>query len=119
MRNGKISAVGTRNGLPVATIFQIVADTYGNFWLTSNRGVIYVKRNEMEAVADGKSERLNAISFAEADGMASAQCNGGAGPAALQPEPPSENSIRPDPIAALLLPRPASLMPQLTRRTHS
>lgn len=84
LRNGKISAVGTRNGLPVATIFQIVADTYGNFWLTSNRGVIYVKRNEMEAVADGKSERLNAISFAEADGMASAQCNGGAGPAALR-----------------------------------
>jgi diguanylate cyclase (GGDEF)-like protein len=84
LRNGKISAVGTRNGLPVATVFQIVADTYGNFWLTSNRGVVYVKRNEMEAVADGKSERLNAISFAEADGMASAQCNGGAGPAALR-----------------------------------
>jgi diguanylate cyclase (GGDEF)-like protein len=83
-RNGKISAVGTKNGLPVATIFQIVADTYGNFWLTSNRGVIYVKRNEMEAVADGKSERLNAVSFAEADGMASAQCNGSAGPAALR-----------------------------------
>jgi diguanylate cyclase (GGDEF)-like protein len=84
LRNGKISAIGTRNGLPVATIFQIVADTYGNFWLSSNRGVIYLKRNEMEAVADGKSERLNAISFAEADGMASAQCNGGAGPAALR-----------------------------------
>ncbi|MGH8106720.1 MAG: triple tyrosine motif-containing protein, partial [Arenimonas sp.] len=84
LRKGKISAVGTKNGLPVATVFQIVSDTYGNFWLTSNRGVIYVKRNEMEAVADGKSERLNAISFAEADGMASAQCNGGAGPAALR-----------------------------------
>ncbi len=84
LRNGKISAIGTKNGLPVATVFQIVADTYGNFWLTSNRGVIYVKRAEMEAVADGKSERLNAISFAEADGMASAQCNGGAGPAALR-----------------------------------
>ena len=84
MRNGKISAVGTKNGMPVATIFEIIADTYGNFWLTSNRGVVYVKRNEMEAVADGKSERLNAISFAEADGMASAQCNGGAGPAALR-----------------------------------
>jgi len=84
LRNGKISAVGTKNGIPVATIFQIVTDTYGNFWLTSNRGVIYVKRNEMEAVADGKSEKLNSVSFAEADGMASAQCNGGAGPAAIR-----------------------------------
>lgn len=84
LRNGKITAIGTKNGLPVATVFQIIADTYGNFWLTSNRGVIYVKRSEIEAVADGKSERVNAISFAEADGMASAQCNGGAGPAALR-----------------------------------
>jgi diguanylate cyclase (GGDEF)-like protein len=84
LRNGKFSAVGTKNGLPVATVFQIVADSYGNFWLTSNRGVIYVKRNEMEAVADGKSQRLNAVSFAEADGMASSQCNGGAGPAAMR-----------------------------------
>lgn len=84
LRNDKIAAIGTKNGLPVATIFQIVSDAYGNFWLSSNRGVIYVKRNEMEAVAEGKSERVNAISFAEADGMASAQCNGGAGPAALR-----------------------------------
>jgi len=84
IRKGKIAAIGTKNGIPVATIFQIVADTYGNFWLTSNRGVIYLKRDEMESVADGKSERVNAISFAEADGMASAQCNGGAGPAALR-----------------------------------
>jgi diguanylate cyclase (GGDEF)-like protein len=84
IKNGKTTAIGTKNGLPVATIFQIIADTYGNFWLTSNRGVIYVKRAEMEAVAEGKSQRLNAVSFAEADGMASAQCNGGAGPAALR-----------------------------------
>jgi diguanylate cyclase (GGDEF)-like protein len=80
----KIVAVGTKNGLPVATIFQMVEDTYGNFWLTSNRGVIYVKRSEMIAVVEGRAERVNAVSFAEADGMASAQCNGSAGPAALR-----------------------------------
>lgn len=84
LRDGKISAIGTKSGLPVATIFQIVTDTYNNFWLTSNRGVIYVKRAEMEAVADGRLAQLASTSFAEADGMGSAQCNGGAGPAALR-----------------------------------
>jgi diguanylate cyclase (GGDEF)-like protein len=84
IHKNKIVAVGTKNGLPVATIFQIVEDTYGNFWLTSNRGVIYVKRSEILAVVEGRAERVNAVSFAEADGMASAQCNGSAGPAALR-----------------------------------
>jgi diguanylate cyclase (GGDEF)-like protein len=84
LRNGKISAIGLAQGLPVAAIFQIVTDTYGNFWLTSNRGVIYVTRGDMEAVANKQKPVLKAISFSEADGMGSAQCNGSAGPAALR-----------------------------------
>jgi diguanylate cyclase (GGDEF)-like protein len=84
LRNGKITAIGLAQGLPVATIFQIVTDTYGNFWLTSNRGVVYVTRGEMEAVAEGRKATLKAMSFSEADGMGSAQCNGSAGPAALR-----------------------------------
>jgi diguanylate cyclase (GGDEF)-like protein len=84
LREGKIRAIGINNGLPVATIFQIVTDTYNNFWLTSNRGVMYVKRANMEAVADGRTAQLLSTSFAEADGMGSSQCNGGAGPAALR-----------------------------------
>ncbi len=84
LRDGKIRAIGVKNGLPVATIFQIVSDTYNNFWLTSNRGVLYIKRADMEAVADGRVAQLASVSFAEADGMGSAQCNGGAGPAAIR-----------------------------------
>lgn len=84
MRNGVVSAIGVKQGLPVATIFQIVTDTYGNFWLTSNRGVIYVTRADMVAAASSPVASIKAVSFAEADGMGSAQCNGSAGPAALR-----------------------------------
>lgn len=84
LRDGKIATVGVQQGLPVATVFQIVVDKYTNFWLTSNRGVFYIKRANLEAVADRKSTQINAINFAEADGMASAQCNGGSGPAAIR-----------------------------------
>jgi len=84
LRDGKLAAVNVRHGLPVSSIFEIVTDRAGNFWLTSNRGVIYVTRSEMEAVADGRAPRLRSVRFSEADGMGSAQCNGTSGPAALR-----------------------------------
>ena len=84
LRSGELSIVGSRQGLPVDAVFQVVVDSYGNFWLSSNAGVVYIRRDDMESVADGTGERLDYQQFAEADGMGSAQCNGGAGPAALR-----------------------------------
>ena len=84
LRGGALSIVGGPQGMPVAAVFQVVVDTYGNFWLTSNAGVVYVRRDDMEAAANGGGIRLDYQQFAEADGMGSAQCNGGAGPAALR-----------------------------------
>lgn len=84
LRNGKFALIGVRNGLPVDSIFQAVTDSYGNFWLSSNSGVIYARRDKIQAVADGRSKSLSYQQFAEPDGMASAQCNGGSGPAAVR-----------------------------------
>ncbi len=83
-RNDALSIVGSLQGLPVDAVFQVVVDNYGNFWLSSNAGVVYVRRDDMESVANGSGARLDYQQFAEADGMGSAQCNGGAGPAALR-----------------------------------
>ena len=83
-RNDALSIVGSLQGLPVDAVFQVVVDHYGNFWLSSNAGVVYVRRDDMESVANGGGMRLDYQQFAEADGMGSAQCNGGAGPAALR-----------------------------------
>jgi len=84
LRAGKLGLVGVPQGLPVDTIFQVVTDSYGNLWLTSNSGVIYLRRDQANAVLDGRAKAIDYQQFAEADGMASAQCNGGAGPAALR-----------------------------------
>ncbi len=84
LRDGSLSMVGGPQGLPVDAVFQVVVDTYGNFWLSSNAGVVYVRRDDMESVANGSADGLDYQQFAEADGMGSAQCNGGAGPAALR-----------------------------------
>jgi diguanylate cyclase (GGDEF)-like protein len=84
LRKGELKLIGVHQGMPVDTLFQVVTDTYGNFWLTSNSGVIYLRREQANAVLEGRAKTIDYQQFAEADGMASAQCNGGAGPAAMR-----------------------------------
>jgi diguanylate cyclase (GGDEF)-like protein len=121
MKGDAMSGVGVRHGLPVATLFQVVEDGYGNFWLTSNRGVLQVQRRQLEEVMDGKRERIDALSFAEADGLASAQCNGGAGPAAIRADDGSlwiatargVSVVQPDQLARYQRPPPPVIVESL------
>lgn len=83
-RNGRLKALGLAQGLPIDTLFAVVDDGIGSLWLTSNRGVMRIARSEAEAVLDGKKATLELDRFGEADGLASNQCNGGSGPAALR-----------------------------------
>src|SRR4249919_3605478 len=83
-RKGRAAAIGLAQGLPVDTLFQVVDDQAGSLWLTSNRGVMRVQRSEAEAVLDGRRKTLSPDQFGEADGLASSQCNGGSGPAAIR-----------------------------------
>lgn len=75
--------VGRSAGVPVEKIFALLAHHNGDFWLSSNRGIVRISQNDADAVADGTLPRLSgADMFGEADGMLSAQCNGGSAPAA-------------------------------------
>lgn len=75
--------VGRNAGLPVEKIFALLADNKGDFWLSSNRGIVRLSQIDAHAVADGKAQRLTVSdTFGEPDGMLSAQCNGGSAPAA-------------------------------------
>lgn len=83
-RNGKMQVLGLPQGLPIDTLFAVVDDGVGNLWLTSNRGVMRLNRAEAETVLDGRKAKVEIDRFGEADGLASSQCNGGSGPAALR-----------------------------------
>lgn len=83
-RAGKMQVLGLAQGLPIDTLFQVVDDQAGSLWLTSNRGVMRLSRRDAEAVLAGTRSQLNVDQFGEADGLASSQCNGGSGPAALR-----------------------------------
>lgn len=85
-RDGQVRALGQAQGLPVVAVFQVVTDSYDNFWLSSNAGVLHVHRDAVEAAlsAPVPTAALQYEHFTEADGMGSAQCNGGSGPAAMR-----------------------------------
>ncbi len=83
-RNGALQVLGLPQGLPIDTLFAVVDDGVGSLWLTSNRGVMRLSRAEAEAVLGGRKAKVELDRFGEADGLASNQCNGGSGPAALR-----------------------------------
>lgn len=83
-RDGRLRGLGLEHGLPVDTLFSVLDDGLSYLWLTSNRGVLRIARAEAEAVLAGRRAQLTVDHFGEADGLVSAQCNGGSGPAALR-----------------------------------
>ncbi len=82
LTTNEMSAVTKENGLPVDKIFQIVVDNNNTFWLTSNRGVISITREQINSVLQGKRELVEYKLFAEGVGLLSSQANGGSTPAA-------------------------------------
>ncbi|WP_386069872.1 two-component regulator propeller domain-containing protein [Tahibacter sp. UC22_41] len=83
-RGGRYAVINRSNGLPVDTVFQVIGDAEERFWLSSNRGALRIRQDQANAVADGRLSVLDVEGFGEADGMASAQCNGGSNPAAAR-----------------------------------
>ena len=73
-------AVDLADGLPFEKIFGLAIDADDRLWATGNRGVLRFDMASLNATADGAAVTLGVERFTEADGMASAQCNGGSQP---------------------------------------
>ena len=82
-RDGKYTSVRTTDGLLDNFLSTIVEDS-GNFWLSSNRGLFRVTRQELEEFVAGRIKRVHAIAYGRADGMGSAETNGGFTPAVMR-----------------------------------
>ena len=77
-QDGKFTATyTTASGLADDTVWAILEDDLGNFWLSSNRGIFKVSKNELNDLSAGKIGRVNAISYGLSDGLPVAECNGG------------------------------------------
>ena len=78
--NGRFTQYTMREGLPDNTIGNILEDSAANLWIGSNKGMSRLGRKELDAIAEGTSKRLDAITFGKADGMKTADLNTGTQP---------------------------------------
>jgi len=78
---GKFTSLGTADGLQDNFLSSVLEDSSGNFWLSSNRGIFRVSRRDLEDRAAGRIARVHTVVYGRADGMLSAETNGGLEPA--------------------------------------
>lgn len=82
--NPGIATVGERQGLSFGGVHQIIADGFGNLWMSSNQGIFRASLRDMNAVAEGRLERVECVVYAERDGMRNREANGGVQDAGLR-----------------------------------
>jgi signal transduction histidine kinase len=56
----------------------------GNLWMSCNRGIYRVRKEELNAFAAGRRSSITSIAYGKADGMLSVECNGGYAPAGVR-----------------------------------
>jgi signal transduction histidine kinase/ligand-binding sensor domain-containing protein/CheY-like chemotaxis protein/AraC-like DNA-binding protein len=77
----RIVRIGAREGLLDDVIHQILDDEFGRLWMSTNRGIFWVSRAELEAFARGAVTRVYATAYSERDGLLNREANGGMQPA--------------------------------------
>jgi ligand-binding sensor domain-containing protein len=82
LRDGRLASVTSRQGLPDDSVLSVLADDAGRIWLSSGHGIFAIARRELEAAADGRLARLDAIAITEAEGLRDRECSGGVQPSA-------------------------------------
>lgn len=83
-KGGRFFNYRVEHGLFNNGVFAILEDKRSNFWISSNRGIHRVSKQELNDFADGRIPKLNSVSYDEKDGMLNAECNGGRLPAAIK-----------------------------------
>lgn len=76
-RTGAVAVVGKPAGLPDDGIHRILDDGLGHYWLSSNYGIFRVARAELVDLVEGRRDRVRVVRYAEREGMAHREANGG------------------------------------------
>jgi ligand-binding sensor domain-containing protein/tRNA A-37 threonylcarbamoyl transferase component Bud32 len=77
LQNGRIGSVTIDQGLFDNRVYAILEDNNANLWLSSERGIFYAAKSDLEAVAWGRSPKVAGHFFTEENGLKSRICNRG------------------------------------------
>jgi ligand-binding sensor domain-containing protein/signal transduction histidine kinase len=78
---GKFNAYTREQGLANNSIYHILEDPAGTFWMSGPNGVSSVMRRDLERVADSPSDRPAVTLYGISDGLETTQMHGGTQPA--------------------------------------
>lgn len=83
-RSSQIQVLPRPGGNLDHTIFHALEDRMRDLWLSSNRGVVRIRRYDFEGFLDQTKEEVPLEYFDLADGLRTLQCNGSTAPAAVK-----------------------------------
>ena len=83
-KDGRFAKISSAQGLFNDYISEIVSDNQGWIWFGSDRGIFKVKQKELDAVAEGRANRVQSIHYGHGEGLPSLQANFGAAPNVLR-----------------------------------
>lgn len=82
-QDGRFFHYTAREGLFDNGVFRIIEDTRRNFWISCNLGIYRVRRDDLNAIAEGRMQTTVAVPYNKRDGMLNSECNGGGQPAGI------------------------------------
>lgn len=84
LKDGRFTHYTVRDGLFSSGVFQILEDGRSNLWMSSNRGIYRVSKQDLNDFAANKRKTITSIAYGTIDGMLNAECNGGLSPAGIK-----------------------------------
>ncbi len=81
---GHITQIRASDGLYQDGLHAILEDKDGRLWMSTNNGIFSIARDELDAFALGRIDRVRSTFYTERDGMRNREANGGFQNAALR-----------------------------------
>jgi ligand-binding sensor domain-containing protein/signal transduction histidine kinase len=80
-RDGKLASFSSAQGLPSNSIYQILEDSRGIFWMSGPNGISSVSRKDLDRLAEHGDFRPAVTLYGLSDGLEATQMHGGTQPA--------------------------------------
>ena len=81
LKSGRWFQGGPDHGLAEDVVSCMLLGPAGRLWMSGNRGISLASMADLNALADGRIDRVNAWSLTDDDGMPASETNGGGQPA--------------------------------------
>lgn len=84
LTKAKVVMLGPADGLYESSIHSLVEDDDARFWMTTYKGVFWVPRAQLNAVADGLAEYVASVVYDQRDGILSHEFNTNVQPSSMK-----------------------------------